>query len=123
MLAFQFENYKVCLEGLTTICKVQQVLKLLEFYVKLWSFVRTIYIEICYYKLVDFNIFVLVVLTHCFSFFFFFFFLNRKFQKLMLIKTKLLTIGRSLRSGLDLLFLLLVVLGLTYTVLLFCVKD
>ena len=51
---------------------------------------RTIFIEICYYKLVDFNSFVLVVLTRCLSFFFFFF--NRKFQKLVLIKTKLLTI-------------------------------
>ena len=38
--------------------KCKQVLKLLEFYVKLWSFMRTIFIEICYYKVVDFNSFV-----------------------------------------------------------------
>ena len=51
----------------------KQILKFLEFYVKLWFFVRTIFIGICYYKFVDFNCFVFIMLLIACIFLFFVF--------------------------------------------------
>ena len=50
----------------------KQILKFLEFYVKLWFFVRKIFLRICYYKFVDFICFVFIMLLIACIFLFFF---------------------------------------------------